>query len=277
MENFPEWLKIAFVFLLGLEFGSFANVCIYRWPRNASVVRPRRSFCPWCSVSIPWFDNIPVLSFILLGGRCRSCRSPISFRYPAVEFSMAVLWTIAYQRLGPASSLQDGFFMAAVLMLCFTALVTTMTDLDWRIIPDESSAILAGTGLLTAFANPILGESWSIRISESVIGLAVGGGTVWLIGLIGERLFGKEAMGGGDVKLLGAIGTVLGWQGALATLFLGSFIGGIVVVIGLLTGRLKRQQYIPFGPFLNLASISIILAFGDRLKTVDLLGLRGLL
>lgn len=277
MQTFPSWLKTIFVFLLGLEFGSFANVCIYRWPRNSSVVSPRRSFCPWCESSIAWFDNIPVLSFLILRGRCRSCRSPISVRYPAVELSVAVLWVITYRRLGPVVSLGDWVFMAAVFTLGFTAIVTTMTDLDWRLIPDESSALLAFVGLATAMANPILGDAYLSRLTQSILGLAVGGGTIWMVGFAGERLFGKEAMGGGDVKLLGAIGTVLGWEAALATLFLGAFTGGVCAVIGLFSGRLKRHQYVPFGPFLNLASISLMVGLGERLKTIDLLAVRGLM
>lgn len=273
-NNLPEWMKIAFVFLLGLEFGSFANVCIYRWPRNASVVRPRRSFCPWCNVSIAWFDNIPVLSFFLLRARCRHCRSPISFRYPAVELSVALLWLLIYLRLGPATSWQDLGFLAGILMLAFSAVVTTMTDLDWRLIPDSATATLIVAGLATSWLNPILGATWVDRVANALIGFTVGGGTIWLIGYIGERLFGKEAMGGGDVKLVAAVGTVLGWEGALAVLFFGAIVGGIVVVGGLLTGKLRRHQYIPFGPFLNFASIFIVLAFGQQLKTVDILGLR---
>jgi leader peptidase (prepilin peptidase)/N-methyltransferase len=275
MGNLPEWLKIGFIFLLGLEFGSFANVCIYRWPRNSSVARPKRSFCPWCNASIHWFDNIPILSFVFLRGRCRSCRSPISIRYPVVEFSVALLWILLYRRLGPVFSLGEAAFMAALFALSFTAVVTTMTDLDWRQIPDNSTAILTAVGLAAAFSNPLLGTNPYARISESILGFAVGGGSLWVIGYAGERIFGKEAMGGGDVKLLAAMGTVVGWESVLATLFLGALMGGIIVVIGLLTGRLKRHQYVPFGPFLNLASISIVIGMGEHLKTGGVLGLGG--
>jgi leader peptidase (prepilin peptidase) / N-methyltransferase len=277
MHNFPEWLKALFVFLLGLEFGSFANVCIHRWPRNSSVIRPRRSHCPWCGASISWLDNIPVLSFFLLRGRCRSCKSPISPRYPAVESCVGLLFAASYLKLGPVTNVAESLFLVAVLSVMFTAVVTTMTDLDWRIIPDDATAALAVVGLATAAFNPMLGDVWHERVASSFLGVTVGGGTVWLVGWLGERAFGKEAMGGGDVKLLASMGAVMGWQGALLVLFGGAVIGGGAVAVGLSTGRLKRHQYIPFGPFLNLAAILVLLAVAHPMKTFDPLGMRSLM
>jgi len=260
------------VFLLGLEFGSFANVCIYRWPRSASVVSPRRSFCPWCSHQISWIENIPVLSFVFLRGRCRHCASPISFRYPLVELSVAALWLSAHRVLGPVTSVTDGFFLAGIFGFLFAAVVTTLTDLDWRLIPDEASALLVGAGLLSAVANPLLGATAVERLGASFLGLAVSGGSVWLIGAVGSRLLSREAMGGGDVKLMAGIGAVLGWQGALFTLFVAAFLGGVFSLIGLLSGRLKRGQHIPFGPFLNAAGVGTLfylLTGGELLSLIE--------
>lgn len=268
MNPMTDWLTSLFVFLLGLEFGSFANVCIYRWPRSSSVMRPRRSFCPWCGHQILWADNIPVVSYLLLRARCRHCASPISARYPLVELSMAVLWVAAYRAVAPEPEVLQILFLAGVLTFLFVAVVTTLTDLDWKVIPDEASATLVVTGLLTAAGNPILGEFPMERIAHSALGLFVAGGAVWMIGQVGGRLLGREAMGGGDVKLMAGMGTVLGWHFALYALFLGSIIGGLAAMAGMMLGRLKRGDHIPFGPFLNMGGAILLFALltGGELK-----------
>jgi leader peptidase (prepilin peptidase)/N-methyltransferase len=165
--------------------------------------------------------------------------------------------------------------MISVGVLILTAVITTMTDLDWRLIPDEATALLAVTGVVTSIGNPWLGGEFGARFAGSILGLIVGGGVVWLIGRVGTWAFGKDAMGGGDVKLLGAIGSVVGWQSALIVLFLAALVGGMVAIVGLASGRLRRHQYVPFGPFLNLAAISVALVLGPQLKLIDILGLNG--
>src|SRR5436190_18943844 len=122
-----HWIWSFFVFLFGLEFGSFANVCIYRWPRSASVVHPRRSFCPWCNHQIRWSDNVPLLSFLLLRGRCRHCKSPISLRYPLIELATALLWLGAFRLLPAPTAVAPAALLAATFSFLFAAVVTTMT------------------------------------------------------------------------------------------------------------------------------------------------------
>lgn len=248
------------IFILGLEFGSFANVCIYRWPRNGSILRPRRSACPWCGKTLAWYDNIPVLSFIFLKGRCRQCRSAISWRYPIIELAMALLWTGLY-----AITKQTGFaemvFLFSLLAFSFMLVVTTVTDLEWKIIPDEISLPMAGFALAMSPLNVLLEGPMALQhFIQAGVGCMAGAGIIFLISLLGRIVFKKEVMGGGDVKLMAAIGAYMGFQGALVTLFLGSLIGGIFSIAGLIMGRLKRHQYIPFGPFLNLGALIFLIA-----------------
>jgi leader peptidase (prepilin peptidase)/N-methyltransferase len=258
----PPFLPL-FIAILGLEVGSFANVCIYRWPRELSVSSPARSFCPWCETQIRWYDNVPVLSFLFLGARCRRCHSPISWRYPAVEAVMACLWlgALYFLRLIGAPLI----FLPALMAATFVAVVTTMTDLDWKIIPDEANLLLALAAFASAPVNPILrSETVFGAVGAAVVGFCVGGGVLLLLSVLGRRLMGKEVMGGGDVKLLAAYGALLGWSGALATLAAASCIGAVVSVAAIAVRRLRKSQYIPFGPFLNFAALLTAVFFLSR-------------
>ncbi len=265
-------IKDGFILLwLGLVMGSFANVCIYRWPRNLSIFFPIRSECPWCHHQIRWFDNLPLLSYFLLGRRCRDCRSPIHYRYPLVEAALPLLWMaglyLAYHRFGPMSL----FFHITLFLFFFVIVVTTATDLEWQIIPDAASLPLMGIGLLFSYWNPILGSHQTLfRFVASLLGFAVGGGTLLIIAFVGNLFFKKDVMGGGDIKLLAAFGAFLGWEGALVSLFAGSLIGGFFAIIGLLTRRLKRHQTIPFGPLLNLGGL---IAFYLKITYPSIIGL----
>lgn len=250
-------MTILFVLLMGLMFGSFANVCIYRWPRNLSVNYPRRSMCPWCRSSLRCYDNIPVASYLALRGKCRSCGSPISLRYPLVEVGVAVSWTLAYAAIQARWENVSVIFVSLVFLAFFVMLVTTLTDLDWRVIPDEATLTLGAAGLVLAAWNPFLGVGFGERQTQAFIGAAVGGGILWAIGSVGRAILGREAMGGGDIKLLAAFGTVFGWQSALLTLFTASVAGALVALAGMMSGRLRRDQYIPFGPFLNVAAAAV--------------------
>lgn len=249
------------VFFLGLEFGSFANVCIYRWPRNLSVMRPHRSRCPWCARDIAWYDNLPVLSFILLRARCRECRSPISLRYPVVELSVALLWLAGYAALQRSHVDPSRILTAAIFFFLFAAVVVFMTDIDWRIIPDEMSFGLIIVGLLASPWNGLLrGETFQGRLVEAALGVGAGAGMLLVVSEFGRRIFKKEAMGGGDVKLLAGIGAYLGWWGAVTTLMAASILGGVAAVGGLGFGYLRRHQYLPFGPFIVLAALAMLAA-----------------
>lgn len=244
-------------FFWGLFFGSFANVLIHRLPRNLPTVWDR-SRCPSCGHIISWYDNLPLLSFVFLKARSRCCRQPISWRYPAVELFMGLLFA--------ANAWRYDFSLFLFLTGCSLALVLTVLsviDYDHMILPDVLTLPLGICGLLVAAANPLLGRTPLERIVQSVLGLLTGGAILWGLALLGEAALKKEAMGGGDIKLLAALGTFLGWQGVLAVLFLSSM-SGSVVGLALLTFRnRKRQDPLPFGPFLAAAGFLTFLFYEE--------------
>lgn len=243
--------EIILVFILGLVLGSFANVCIYRMPRDLSIVRPN-SHCTNCNTAIKWYDNIPVLSYIFLRGKCRKCGSKISFRYPMVELACAFLFLLMYYLFG---------FSCVLIPFClfsFSLLVITVIDFDFQIIPDEISLFLVVLGLGFSFCNTILGDTVLSRILNSFFGLLAGGGSLLLIAIIGKWIFGKDAMGGGDIKIMAGVGTFIGWDRVLFAIFIACFIGGIVGLFMMIFKKIGRKQEIPFGPYLAVASLLVL-------------------
>ncbi|MBN1823959.1 MAG: prepilin peptidase [Endomicrobiales bacterium] len=234
-------------FVLGLAFGSFANVCIYRIPKDESVIKPS-SHCPSCGKHILWYDNIPVISYVVLSGRCRFCGTPIPVVYPVVEAVTAVAFTLV--------ALKYPFHPMMPFYLVFTLALVIVSGIDYyhRIIPDVLSYGLIAMGLLTSFVNPELGGSIRERVLNSVVGTLAGGGILVAVGFAGEKIMKKEAMGGGDVKLLAGIGAILGWQKVVMSLFAASLLGSIFGLVLILQKRLERRGYIPFGPFLAVGS-----------------------
>ncbi len=229
------------LFVVGLVLGSFLNVVIYRLPRDRSVAWPPSS-CPACHARIRPWDNVPVLSWLWLGGRCRDCRAPISWRYPAIELSAALLLVGLAHLLGP----RLGLVPAAVFALALLAVA--IIDFDFRIIPDEISV---GGLVLGLFARGF-GAS---DIATGLIGALVGGGSLWLVAAAYRRATGVEGMGGGDVKLAAMIGAFLGWPGVFLTIF-GAALAGTVVGAGLLLSRRGgRRTALPFGAFLAPAAV----------------------
>lgn len=228
--------------LIGAIVGSFLNVCIYRLPRHEWVMWPG-SRCPSCGKPIAWYDNIPLISYLLLLGRCRRCRVSISLRYPIVEAAnvagyLAILWHFG---LNGMSLLYAALYSALI--------VVAGTDLSHKIIPDMITYPGIVIGLLGAVTVLPVG------IVNSLLGIGVGGGLLWILALASPYLFGKEGMGGGDIKLLAMIGAFLGWKPALLTIMIGSLIGS-VIGIGLMAARIiKRDEYIPFGPFLVAGAV----------------------
>jgi leader peptidase (prepilin peptidase)/N-methyltransferase len=253
--------------LFGLVIGSFLNVCIYRLPRDLSVVRPR-SACPRCGTPIAAYDNIPVVSWLMLQGRCRHCRAGISWRYPAVELLTGVLFFLGVLSLGPT--------LAAFKFCVFAAIqvVLIATDLSERILPDEftlggaligfllSWFVLIPPNLIGFFLAPDASPQ-TISVAESASGGLVLAGLLWLIGALYRRIRGREGLGFGDVKMVGCIGAFLGLGPALLTVALGSVIGS---VFGLLYIRLARKDpavyELPFGSFLGLAALMIAFRAG---------------
>ena len=229
-------------FALGAVVGSFLNVCIHRLPRSESVVRPG-SHCPACGGPIAPYDNVPILSYLLLRGRCRACQARISPRYFLIELANGVGYSVILWRFGFG-------WPAAVYAVLFSALlVITVIDLDHQIIPDAIT--LPGIGLGVLCAATVL----PVSLADSIFGGLVGGGILWVLAWASPYLFGKEGMGGGDIKLLAMIGVFLGWKPALLTVMVGALVGS-VVGIGLIACRvLRRDQYLPFGPFLAIGAV----------------------
>ncbi|MCX5885387.1 MAG: prepilin peptidase, partial [Proteobacteria bacterium] len=209
---------LVFAFLLGSAIGSFLNVCIYRLPLNISIILPP-SHCPTCKRPIPFYDNIPILSYILLRGKCRSCNAPISFQYPFVEFLTGLV--------ALALTLRFGLSLTTIIYFIFISalLVITFIDLKYQIIPDVISLPGIGIGLLASLVLP------SISFLDSLLGILVGGGSLLIISYTYYFLTKREGMGLGDVKLLAMIGAFLGWQGALIGLITGAFVGTLAGVL----------------------------------------------
>ena len=258
-------MAAALAFLFGLLIGSFLNVCIHRWPRGRSVVRPR-SHCVRCRKMIPWYDNIPVISYLVLGGKCRYCKRRISIRYPLVELATGLLFAYFWWR--PEQPL------LAVKMCVFTAILLALTfsDLEKRILPDELTLGGAVIGFAFAFFVPMPGyygellvTSFGVQgggraqwIAESALGALIPTFFLWVAGWIYEKIRHREGLGLGDVKLLVMVGAFLGLIGSLDTLILGS-VGGSV--LGLLFIKLTRKDAanyeLPFGTFLGLAGLAV--------------------
>jgi leader peptidase (prepilin peptidase)/N-methyltransferase len=237
-----EWLMYTVVGTLGALIGSFLNVCIFRLPRSESIVWPG-SHCPSCSHPIEFYDNIPLLSYLWLGGRCRACRTGISIRYPLVEATNALGYLTILWYFGPT-------WTSALYALLFSALVVvTGTDLTHKMIPNVITLPGIVIGLIGAVT--VLPVDWM----NSVLGLTVGGGLLWLLAWLSPYLFGKEGMGGGDIKLLAMIGAFLGWKPALLTIMIGSLTGSIIGVSLIALHIIKRDDYIPFGPFIVLGAL----------------------
>jgi len=234
--------------LFGAVVGSFLNVCIARWPAEQSVIRPR-SRCPGCGAPIAGYDNIPVVSWLLLRGRCRACHAPISWRYPLIEVATAGVWAFAAS--------QHGFGLEGLRWALFGTILLgiAVTDVREYIIPDEFS--LGGAVLGVAFS---LLDGWS-GLWHALLGATVGFVVLWGVGALGTMVLKEEAMGGGDVKMMAMVGAFLGWQGVLLTIFLGALLGSIVFVPISLLGN---KKLVPFGVFLSLGAAATYLV-GDAL------------
>jgi leader peptidase (prepilin peptidase)/N-methyltransferase len=239
-------LYIVYAGLMGAIIGSFLNVCILRWgaePKQ-SVVRPP-SRCPRCGRGLVWYENIPVISWLLLRARCRGCGKPISMQYPLIELATACIWAFMAWRFGPTLEAIRGAVFATIL------LGIAMTDARAYIIPDEFT--WGGLVIGLVFSVAIAGLS---GLGTALIGAAVGFGVLWLVGTAGTWLFKEEAMGGGDIKMMAMVGAFVGWQGVLLTIFLGAFIGSLVFLPLLLAGH---KKLVPFGIFLSVGAATAYL------------------
>ena len=272
MNESQKILLIVWAGLFGLCIGSFLNVCIFRLPRNCMSVRGPRSRCPRCRTQISWYDNLPVVSWLLLGGRCRSCRVPISARYALVELLTGALyayaaWSLLMADGAPVSDVDKAALFAFQAWFLGALIVSTFIDLEFRILPDEItlSGVVVGVvfsaafpvahdhpGALLAVPHGVLGGA-----AEALLGALLGAGSIWIVGQMGKLLFRKEAMGFGDVKFMAMVGAVLGARGVLLTFFIACLLGSL---FGL--GKyavVRRMGYVPFGPF--LAGGALVLLF----------------
>ena len=256
MTSSLPWVLWLLWFFCGTMLGSFLNVCIYRLPREQSVVYPG-SRCPHCERLISWYDNVPLLSFLALRGACRRCRKPIAWRYPLVELLTGAMTVAVVARFGPGPV--GLIFLALVCAL----IVSSFIDLEFQIIPDEISLGGLACGVVLSGLVPSLHGASSLWVSlgRSLIGLLVGGGLLYGTGIVGELLFHKESMGGGDVKLLAMAGSVLGWKLVTLTFFLAPF---LALLPGLWVLLRKQSHVIPYGPFLSL-SLLVSMFFGPQL------------
>lgn len=258
-----EMLVKIYIFIMGLIIGSFLNVCIYRLPKNKSIVSPP-SHCPNCKKAILWYDNIPLLSYLVLGGKCRFCKVKISPRYFLVEALTGIAALLLFIGFG----LTPKFFAYSVLT--FGLIVATFVDFEIQEIPDQISIGGAITGLVVAFAFPSIFDT-SSRLSSllaSFLGAFAGGLSIYLMGVFGKMAFKKEAMGGGDVKLMAMIGAFLGWREVLVVFFMAPFFGGIA---GLILKLKDGRDIIPYGPYLSLAAL-VTIFFGNRILNFFLYG-----
>lgn len=227
-------------FFLGLCFGSFANVVIYRLPKSQSVVKPR-SRCPKCRKMIAWYDNIPVLSWIILRGRCRNCRTGISIRYPFVELLMGFLFLLVFLKYGVSWTCLE------LLILTFGLVTVSMIDLDHRIIPDEFSLSGIVLGILGSLLNP------ERSAFDSIAGVLLGGGFLWLVAYLYLVLRKEDGLGGGDIKLLAWIGAYLGWISIPFTILVSSVLGSVFGLVLIVRGGSLKTS-LPFGPFIVVAA-----------------------
>lgn len=262
----PQTFIIVVGFVFGITIGSFLNVVIWRWPRRESIIFPG-SHCPSCNAAIRWYDNVPLLSWVLLGGKCRSCRGRISMRYPLVELLSGVLlaaylykygiyheepvilgrfeslgkWTV----IGLIPGLMWYFFTAALLVITFI-------DLDHKLIPDVIT--LPGIPIGLAINALLLSRSWHEGLVQGGLGVLIGGGVLLLIAVVHHWLTKVEGMGGGDPKLMAMIGAFLGPAGVLFTMLASSFVGAFVGILVIYLGGKDRRMEIPFGPFIAMGA-----------------------
>jgi leader peptidase (prepilin peptidase)/N-methyltransferase len=238
------------IFLFGLCVGSFLNVCIHRLPRGGSLLRPR-SRCPGCEYVLSWYDNIPVVSYAVLLGRCRKCGARINLRYPIVELLTAVVFLWHYWIFGLTALMVVRVLFASALIVLFAI------DLEHQLLPNLITLPGITAGLVFSLAFPP-------GVFDAVLGAVLGGGVLWLIGEAYYRYSGQEGMGGGDVKMLAMVGAFLGWKLVLVTLIVSSFAGSILGILLIASRRGTMKQALPYGTFLAVGALFASL-YGERI------------
>ncbi|MFO7560320.1 MAG: A24 family peptidase [Desulfobacterales bacterium] len=245
LEQIPAYFAHIYAFIFGMCIGSFLNVCIYRLPASKSIVSPSSS-CPACGKTIKFYDNIPVVSYLLLKGRCRSCKSHISLRYACVEIITGLLALCSF--------LKYGLSLQALIIFAFISalIVITYIDIDHKIIPNRITLPGIPIFLLASIIFP------EMHLLDSLLGILSGGGSLFLIAWIYKTITKKSGMGGGDIKLLAMIGAMIGWKGVLFTIYVASATGTAVGFLLMLVKGKNMKFAIPFGPFLSIGAITYI-------------------
>jgi leader peptidase (prepilin peptidase)/N-methyltransferase len=277
VTGLPEFIGYIFIFAFGAIVGSFLNVVIHRVPNEESVVFPN-SACPKCRQPIKPYDNLPILSWLILGGKCRNCREKISPRYPAVEFLTALLFVLVFWQIG------FNLFLPVALIFVAAMVALIFIDAEHMILPNVITYPLLVFSLLVRLIFPLFISAeyftdlnsapltyfqgypvWMVSLIGAFLGALLGGGSLWLIGEIWKRLRGVDAMGLGDVKMMFGVGALLGWKLTFLSILLGAFSGAVAGIFVIYSQKEKDlQAQIPFGIFLGLGSI-IALLFGEQM------------
>ncbi len=267
------WYFATISFVLGAAIGSFLNVVIYRLPsKDMSIVKPR-SFCPSCKTPIAAYDNIPLLSYLLLGGKCRHCKKKISSRYFLIELVTA-LFSLAFFHLAFGLNKFPPHVALVYFIFSSAMIVITFIDIDLKIIPNEISIPGIPIGLACSFLMPQTHGAGTSPFISSLIGMVLGGGVLWAVGAGYYLITKKEGMGFGDVKLMGMVGAFLGWQSIPFTLLTGSFFGLLYAIPFVIIPKKGRYHQIPFGPFLAAGAVLYIF-FGPQIMNAYLDLFRG--
>lgn len=277
-SGLPDVVGFILVGVFGAAVGSFLNVVIHRVPREESIVFPN-SACPKCGAAIKQYDNIPILSWLLLRGKCRGCKEPISIRYPAVELLNAVLWLLVFWQFGLSPLLPVGLFLVSVIVALM------FIDAEHMILPNAITypfllfalsvrlvlpLVFGGAVFSDMSYSPLSGilveyPAAAVSLLGAILGAAAGGGSLWFVGEVWKRFRGVEAMGLGDVKMMFGVGALLGWRLSLLSIFIAAFAGAIVGGVLIASKKDKSlQTQIPFGIFLGIGSIAAFL-FGERI------------
>lgn len=248
--------------LLGACFGSFLSVCIWRIPRDESIVAPR-SHCPSCNKLIPWYFNVPIMSWLMLGGKCAYCKTKISPRYILLELLTMILFVMVAWKY-----FYDPYTIIYYWIIVFGLELGTFIDLDWYILPNRVTIGGIILGLAASILFPFMaGDELSFvfdSLIESIIGFAVGFGSLYLVSVIGKAIYKKDAMGFGDVKLMGAVGAIFGWESVIFTIFVSSFLGSVIGLSLIAMKKRELQGRIPYGPFIAAATL-LWMFFGSDL------------
>lgn len=272
----PEWVGYIFLFVLGACIGSFLNVVIYRVPHEKSLLPSSK--CPNCDSAIKPWQNVPILGWLMLGGKCANCKEAISWRYPAIELLTAVMFCVVYWQIGFTP------YLAVALAFTATMISLVFIDAEHMILPNVITYPMFVISLVIrvvfpiAFAGFVFEDTqyapismlntwpaWATSLAGALLGALIGGGSLWAVGAIWKALRGVEAMGLGDVKLLLGIGALFGWRLTLLTIFIGAFTGAIAGIVVVMRSKDKDMQaQIPFGIFLGIGSI-VSMLFGERI------------